>query len=273
MSERNEFSPRKTGHAQLATIVPWIIPVVLVILWILVTHARLVPAYLIPPPLEVIRTCYTYVFLNPGEAPYAGRFAGDAVASLARITVGFSLAAAIGLPLGILSGRVSLVSKLLNTFINGLRAVPGITWLPLAMVWFGIGIKTTVFLVALAAFFPVYLNAAEGARQINPRLLQAGAMMGVGRLRGSFAILLPGAMPHIITGLRLGLGISWAYLVLGELTGVPDGLGAVIMDARMLGRIDMILVGMILIAIIGKLSDGMLVSLLKVSLKSAKRMY
>ena len=95
--------------------------------------------------------------------------------------------------------------------------------------------KTTIFLVALAAFFPIYLNAEAGARQVNPLLLQAGAMMGVRRLRGTFAILLPAAMPQIITGLRLGMGISWAYLVLGELTGVPDGLGALIMDARMLG--------------------------------------
>ena len=161
---------------------------------------------------------------------------------------------------------------MLSSFVNGLRAVPGITWLPLAMVWFGIGIRTTVFLVALAAFFPIYLNAAAGARQINIHLLQAGAMMGVGRFRGSFSILLPGSMPHIMTGLRLGLGISWAYLVLGELTGVPNGLGAVIMDARMLGRVDMIVVGMMLIAIIGRLSDRLLVALLKLCFKSARRM-
>jgi sulfonate transport system permease protein len=129
----------------------------------------------------------------------------------------------------------------------------------------------TVFLVALAAFFPIYLNAATGARQINPKLLQAGAMMGVKRLRGTFAILIPGAMPHIMTGLRLGLGISWAYLVLGELTGVPNGLGAVIMDARMLGRVDMIIVGMIIIAIIGRLSDSLFTAGLKCFLKSARR--
>jgi NitT/TauT family transport system permease protein len=122
-----------------------------------------------------------------------------------------------------------------ETTINGLRAVPGISWLPLAMVWFGIGIKTTLFLVALAAFFPIYLNAEAGARQVDPLLLEAGAMMGVKPIRSIFTIVLPGSMPHIVTGLRLGLGISWAYLVLGELSGVPNGLGAIIMDARMVG--------------------------------------
>ena len=189
-----------------------------------------------------------------------------------RVSLGFLIATLLGLPLGILSGRVAEVNSFFNTFINGLRAIPGITWLPLAMVWFGIGVRTTVFLVAMAAFFPIYLNAAAGARQINPLLLRAGAMMGVGRVRGSYAVLLPGAMPHIVTGLRLGLGISWAYLVLGELTGVPDGLGAVIMDARMIGQIDMIIVGMILIAIVGKLSDAFLIAVLKISFKSARRM-
>jgi sulfonate transport system permease protein len=160
----------------------------------------------------------------------------------------------------------------MSTSVNALRAVPGITWLPLALVWFGIGMKTTIFLVALAAFFPVYLNAAAGAAQVNPLLLQAGAMMGVRRLRGTFAILLPGAMSHLMTGLRLGLGISWAYLVLGELTGVPNGLGAVIMDARMLGRIDMIVVGIIIIAVIGRVTDQVLQGGMRCCFKSARRM-
>ena len=177
-----------------------------------------------------------------------------------------------GPSLRILSGRLASVQSLLGATVNGLRAVPGISWLPLAMVWFGIGMGATVFLVALAAFFPVYLNAAAGARQVDPLLLQAGAMMGVRRFRGTFAILLPAAMPHIVTGLRLGLGLSWAYLVLGELTGVPDGLGAVIMDARMLGRIDIIVVGMILIAVMGRGSDLLLTSSLRLCFKSARRL-
>ena len=97
-------------------------------------------------------------------------------------------------------------------------------------------------------------------------------MMGIRRVRGTFAILLPGAMPHILTGLRLGLGISWAYLVLGELTGVPNGLGAVIMDARMLGRIDMIVVGIIIIALIGRTTDRLLQTGMRFFFKSARRM-
>jgi len=248
---------------------PWILPGGVLAAWFLASGLGWIPSYLLPPPSEVADTARVYIFGTAGEGPYAGRFAGDALASLGRVGLGFFLAAGLGLSLGVWSGRVSVVGRLVNTSINGLRAVPGITWLPLAMVWFGIGLKTTVFLVALAAFFPIYLNSAAGAAQVNPLLLQAGAMMGVDRIRGTFAILLPAAMPSIVTGLRLGLGISWAYLVLGELSGVPDGLGAVIMDARMLGRIDMIVVGIILIAVMGQLSDLLLKKVLKFCFKSA----
>ena len=224
-----------------------------------------------PPPAAVGKAAYVYFLRAPGEAPYAGRFLSDATASLIRVGLGFALAVLLGLPLGILSGRIKSINRFFGTSINAIRAVPGICWLPLAMVWFGIGIKTTIFLVALAAFFPVYLNAAAGAGQINPLLLRAGAMMGVTRFRGTFSILLPGTMPHIVTGLRLGLGLSWAYLVLGELTGVPNGLGALIMDARMLGRIDMIVLGIMIIAIMGRASDLFLGFFLKICFKSARR--
>jgi NitT/TauT family transport system permease protein len=250
---------------------PWIIPTVSVVAWGVVSQFRLLPPYLLPHPLQVFDAGYHYIFGSAGEAMYAGRFLSDLRASLFRVILGFSLATAIGIPLGVLSGRLPACRRLLSTPVNALRAVPGICWLPLALVWFGIGLQTTVFLVALAAFFPIYINCASGIRQVNPTLLEAGAMMGVKRLRGTFSILMPSAMPQIIPGLRLGLGISWAYLVLGELTGVHQGMGAVIMDARMVGRIDIIIVGIILIAVIGRLTDKVLCFSLQCCFKSARR--
>lgn len=259
-------SPYRFRHLQ------WILPGLLLAAWLAVTRIGWVPGYLLPDPVQIARAGYSYLFAPADSAPYAGRFFADASASLYRVALGFALATAIGIPLGVMSGRIAAFRHLTSTTINGLRAVPGICWLPLALVWFGIGMGTTVFLVALAAFFPVYINTAAGARQINPLFYQAGAMMGVNRIRGVFAILLPAAMPQIISGLRLGLGISWAYLVLGELTGVPSGLGAVIMDARMLGRIDIIVVGIIIIAVMGRISDLLLNSFLRLCFKSARRM-
>jgi NitT/TauT family transport system permease protein len=252
--------------------IAWILPGLFIAAWFLVSRTGWVPGYLLPDPVRIAKTAAAYIFGHTDSGPYAGRFLTDAAASLWRVILGFALAVAIALPLGLLSGRLALCRRLLSSTINSLRAVPGISWLPLALVWFGIGMRTTVFLVALAAFFPIYLNTAAGARQLNPLLYQAGAMMGVGRLRGVFAILLPATMPQIISGLRLGLGISWAYLVLGELTGVPNGLGAVIMDARMLGRIDIIIVGIIIIAAMGRLSDLLLTAAMRFCFKSARRM-
>lgn len=250
---------------------PWIIPLSLLLIWIFISELKLAPPYLFPHPLNIAESAYFYIFGNPADSPYAGRFINDVSYSILRVSIGFGIAAFLGIPLGILSGRLESFQLFISSTLNAIRAVPGICWLPLALVWFGIGIKTTVFLVALAAFFPIYINSASGARLINPLLYQSGAMMGVGKIRGIYAILLPAAMPQIITGLRLGLGIAWAYLVLGELTGVPNGLGAVIMDARMLGRIDIILVGVIIIAVLGRISDLSLKAVLRLCFKSARR--
>lgn len=248
-----------------------LLPLVLLLSWFWVSQSAVVPGYLLPSPSRVLGTAQGYIFGTPGEGPYSGWFLGDLTASLGRVLSGFFLAALLAIPLGICSGRICLVNNLLSGLINGLRAVPGICWLPLAMIWFGIGMKTTVFLVALAAFFPIFQNALTGARLVAPIYLQAGAMLGVSRLRSVFTILVPMAMPNILAGLRLGMGISWAYLVLGELTGVPDGLGAVIMDARMLGQTDLIVVGIFLIALIGKACDSLLVGLMRLAFKSARR--
>jgi NitT/TauT family transport system permease protein len=253
-------------------LLPWIVPGLCLALWMVVSETGAVPDYLLPRPLDIGQAAYRYILGETGAGPYAGRFLDDLGSSVARVGCGFALAVLIGLPLGIASGRVVFIHRLFSNSIDAIRAVPGISWLPLAMIWFGIGMKTTIFLVALAAFFPIYLSSAAGAGQVSPLLLQASAMMGVGPLRGAFTILLPAAMPHIISGLRLGLGISWAYLVLGELSGVPNGLGAIIMDARMLGRTDFIIVGIIAIAVIGRLSDRVLMGLLRLCFKSARRM-
>ena len=253
-------------------LLPVLLPLAVLLAWTALSGSGLAPAYLLPGPAAVFEAGVRYVFAAPGQGPYAGRFFTDLLASLGRVFAGFGLAALCGIPLGLCSGRVVTVNRLFSSTIGGLRAVPGICWLPLALIWFGIGFRTTVFLVALAAFFPIYQNALTGARSVAPIYYQAGAMLGVSRLRGVFAILLPLAMPNLLTGLRLGMGISWAYLVLGELTGVPDGLGAVIMDARMLGQTDMILVGILLIALVGRLCDRLLVGLLRLCSKSARRL-
>jgi sulfonate transport system permease protein len=270
--KRQLMTQKETSDTGLQPLLPYIIPALFLVGWFASSESGVIPRYLLPHPVDVLRSGVAYIFGDSTQAQFSGRFLSDLGASVIRVLLGFLLAVIFGIPLGILSGRLAYVNRLVSTSINALRAVPGICWLPLAMVWFGIGLRTTVFLVALAAFFPVYLNAVAGARQVDPVLYRAGAMMGVTRLRAIFTILLPSATPYIITGLRLGMGISWAYLVLGELTGVPNGLGAVIMDARMIGRTDIIVVGIILIAVAGRFCDLMLNQVMKICFKSARRL-
>ena len=249
-----------------------VLPMAVLLAWLAVTSGGVVPEYLLPGPMRVLESLILYVFGGSGTNAYHGRFASDLTASLFRVGCGFALAVALGLPLGLVSGRLPQFAKLMAPLVNGLRAVPGICWLPLTLVWFGIGLRSTLFLIALAAFFPVYLNAASGTAYIAAVLPRAGAMLGLSRAAIFFHVILPAAMPQVRTGLRLGLGVSFAYLVLGELTGVPNGIGAMIMDARLIGKVDMIIAGIVLISMLGWLGDIALVLTLRAISKSARRL-
>jgi len=248
-----------------------LLPAVVLASWSLLTYSGMLAPYLLPSPDQVARTMWIYVTgLEPGM--YAGQFSQDLPASLSRVGSGFFLAGLLGLPLGVLSGRSRLVRILLKDFVDAIRAVPGICWLPLALVWFGIGFKTTVFLIFLAAFFPIYINSMAGVATVPSTYIRAGMMLGLGRLGLLRHVVLPASMGHILSGLRLGLGISFAYLVLGEMTGVPNGLGALIMDARMMGRVDLIISGIVLIAITGLICDRLLVLAMQAGSRSARRL-
>lgn len=241
-------------------ILPWCLPLLVLAVWWSATSLEVVPGWLLPSPAEVARTMYAYLAGNSG-APYDGRFWHDAAASLWRVACGYALAVIPGLILGVWSGRSVTVARLLGSSINGIKSVPGISWLPLALIWLGVGFMTTVSLIALAGFFPVYFSAAAAAASVPSNLINAGRMLGLSRLKLFASVILPWAMPQICAGLRVALGMSFAYLVLGELTGVPDGLGALIMDARMNGRVDVLLNGIVLIALLGGICDALLVRL------------
>jgi NitT/TauT family transport system permease protein len=238
-----------------------VLPIGMLLIWISCSYLELLPTYLFPGPMRMFHVGWDFLIGTGGLTPYSGSLLNHLVASVTRVLMGFSIAAFWGILLGLLSGRNERVHRLLDPTIQMLRAVPGIGWLPLAMIWFGVGQQTTVFLIALAAFFPIYLNVAHGAARIPKELIQAAQMMGADARVLLRTVVIPASFPSMLVGLRLGMGIAWAYLVLGELTGVANGLGSVMMDARMLGQIEMIPITMISIAIMGKLCDTMLVKL------------
>lgn len=253
----NEPRRLKAGH-----FLPYLVPALILGFWELMTANGRLPEYLLPSPKTLALTTWDFFWGTLHRSTYSGTFWRHALASSERVALGFLLSAAIGVPMGLAAGSIRYFERVVDATIHAIRAIPGIGWLPLAIVWFGIGTKTTVFLIALAGFFPIYVNSAQGARHVRPIWKRAALMLGANRWTLFTTVILPGSMPLVVSGLRVALGLSWAYLVLGELTGVPDGLGAVIMDARMLGQVDIIIVGMISIAILGRLSDRLLMFLL-----------
>ncbi len=219
------------------------------------------PGYgLIPPPREVAEALLDLAVGQDGDA-FSGMLGTHVLASLGRVYGGFLLAAALALPLGLLIGRLPLVRDLLDPMFQVLRPVPVTAWLPLSMIVFGLGPRSAFFLVALGAFYPILVNTVFGVRSVETRLFEAAAMLGASRAMIFPRVVLPAALPGIFTGLRLGLGFAWVVIVVGEMTGVQTGLGAMIMDARQLSRTDIVIAGMVVIGLLGFVSDRLVQAL------------
>lgn len=241
--------------------VGWIVPILVIAVWWAVTRFGIVAPYQLPSPQTLARVLVDFATGWYGLTPYAGTMFLHLWHSLYRVLPGFALAVVLGLPLGFATGRVRLLRRLFDPVLGLIRSVPGIGWLPIAIVWFGVGEGNTRFLITLAAFFPIYLNTMQGAAGVPDLTVRASRMLGARGLTLFATVIFPAAFAQIAVGLRLGLGVAWAYLVLGEVTGVTEGLGAVMTDGRMLGQVDIVLAAMIVIAIAGKLTDWLLCAL------------
>ncbi len=210
---------------------------------------------LIPSPNEVGVALYDLAVGGVNDDAFSATLVTHLVASASRVYGAFVLAALLALPLGMMIGRLWIARALLDPALQVLRPVPVTAWLPLSMIVFGLGPRSAFFLVALGAFYPILINTIFGVRSVEPRLFEAAAMLGTSRTAMFSRVVLPAAMPGIFTGLRLGLGLSWVVIVVGEMTGVQTGLGAMIMDARQTSRTEIVIAGMIVIGAVGFLSD------------------
>lgn len=229
------------------------LPIILIAAWQLATGGK---SYsLIPPPSTVVLTAWDYAFSGIRNDTYSGAFAANATASIIRVFSGFLVAMIVAIPLGLILGRNQLARSIIDPTLQFLRPIPVTAWLPLTMILFGLGPPATIALIALGTFFPMLLNTVDGVRLVEPRLIEAAEMLGTPRAAIFARVILPAASPSIFTGIRIGLGLAWVLLVVGEMTGVPTGLGASIMDARQLSRTDLVITGMIYIGILGFLSD------------------
>jgi len=228
-------------------------PAVLLAIWHFATVGR--SGSLIPPPGEVWLELQDLAVGGINDDAYSRTLHIHLLASVSRVYGGFALALMVALPLGMLIGRVPLVRQVVDPTLQILRPVPVTAWLPLAMIMFGLGPRSAFFLVFLGAFYPILVNTIFGVRSVEPRLFEAAAMLGCNGSAQFFRVVLPAALPSIFTGMRLGLGFAWVVIVVGEMTGVQTGLGAIIMEARQLSRTEIVISGMIVIGTVGFLSD------------------
>jgi NitT/TauT family transport system permease protein len=236
-----------------------VVPLALLLLWDVMV--RWTGTRLIPPPSGVAIMMWDFAFGGIYDDAYSASLPIHFWKSVQRVYGGFFLAAATGIPLGLMLGRIPLLRAMLDPMLSLLRPVPVTAWLPLSMIFFGLGPKSAIFLVFLGAFYPILLNTVFGVKSVDARLFEAAEMLGCSGSQMFRAVVLPASLPSIFNGLRLGAAFAWILIVVGEMTGVPEGLGAVIMDGRTLSRTDLVITGMIVIGITGYLSDRILLSL------------
>jgi NitT/TauT family transport system permease protein len=236
-----------------------IVPLLLGLFWHVATTLRW--TRLIPTPFETAEYMVDFVWGGIYNDAFSGTAHIHLWASITRVYGGFILAALAALPLGMLIGRIPAARMTLDPFFQLMRPIPVTAWLPLSMILFGLGARSAFALVFLGAFYPILLNTIFGVKNVDPKLFEAGSMLGCRGNAQFFRIVLPAALPSIFTGLRLGLGLAWFVIVVGEMTGVPQGLGAVIMDGRTLSRTELVICGMIIIGIAGFISDRIVVAI------------
>src|ERR1700722_11465899 len=232
-------------------------PILLVLIWdrtVALSGTRLIPS-----PSQVAVMMYDFAFGGVYDDAFSGTILTHIWKSMQRVYGGFFLAAVTGIPLGMMIGRIRILRQLLDPTISLLRPIPVTAWLPLSMIFFGLGPNAAIFLVFLGAFYPILLNTMFGVRSIDPRLFEAAAMLGCSGARMFRQIVLPASLPAIFNGLRIAHGFAWILIVVGEMTGVPTGLGSVVMDGRTLSRTDLVITGMIVIGACGFITDRIIV--------------
>jgi len=180
-------------------------------------------------------------------------------ASLFRVIAGFALAVALGVPLGIWMGWVAGAFQTLNPIVQMLRPISPIAWIPIAILWFGVGNASPIYLIFISSVFPLIVQTTVGVHTIERRYLWAAENFAVSRFTLFRRVVIPAALPQVIVGMRIGLGVAWLVVVAAEMIALRSGLGYLIIDSRNAGnRYDLVIAGMILIGVIGLLLDGMM---------------
>jgi ABC-type nitrate/sulfonate/bicarbonate transport system permease component len=204
----------------------------------------------LPAPTQAIAAAWRHLS--------AAELAAHVGVSLARIVIGFALAAAAGIALGVAAGWYPWVGRLTRPIVDLLRPIPPLAWIPIAIVWFGLGEGSKWFVIFLGAFFPVFTNAHRGMTSIPPVFLRAARTMEVDGIALLWKVALPAALPDIATGLRVGFGLAFGILVAAELIAADRGMGYLVMQSRQIGELGVAIFGILLIGIVSLVSDAAL---------------
>jgi ABC-type nitrate/sulfonate/bicarbonate transport system permease component len=222
---------------------------IFLLIWTLASHS-LDSAVLLPPPLAVF---HTY-----GELIADGSLVQDVRASIVRVFGGFLIASSIAVPLALLLAYSRLLRGLVMPLIALIRPIPPIAWIPLAILWMGLGDPPSYFITAIAAFFPIFLNAFAGGTSLQDEHVNAARSLGARPLALLATVMLPSALPMIVTGLRIGLGQAWMAVVTAELVAAQSGLGYMIQISRLNLETARVLVGMTVIGLLGAVMIGLI---------------
>lgn len=236
------------ARARLGKIVLPMIVIVLVIAiwWVVVVETE---SAIFPTPWQVVAGAV--------ELARDGTLWEHIGASLFRVGTGFGLALVVGIPLGLWMGWVGGVYRTLNPIFQMLRPISPIAWIPLAILWFGVGDVSPIFLIFISSVFPMIVQTTSGVHTIERRYLRAAANFGVSRFVLFRRVVIPAVLPEIIVGMRIGIGVAWLVVVAAEMIALRSGLGYLIMDSRNAGnRYDLVIASMIIIGVIGLLLDG-----------------
>ncbi|MBK5417498.1 ABC transporter permease [Pseudomonas sp. TH31] len=247
-------APRRLGNAWKRRLKGLALPMLIIIVLEFVVRIGWLPAYQMPAPSDVALT------LNDLAE---GALWKHISASLLRVLPGFAIGASLALVFAAWVGLSREAEAYLEPTFAGLRSIPSLAWVPLLLLWLGIDETSKIVLIAIGAFFPVYLNGVAAIRDIDRKLVEVGQMYGFSRGRLVRRILLPAALPGLFTGLRSGMSLAWMFLVAAELIAATKGLGYLLSDGRETSRPDIVLAAIIVLAVLGKLSDGILAGLEK----------
>lgn len=224
--------------------------VIIIIVWQVASNQGLLNPLTLPSPASIFEKFIALV--------KNGSLQENLLISSKRVLTGYAISAVSALVLGVLIGLFPHFKRMTDLIIQILKPIPPISWIPLVILWFGIGEQSKVFLIFIGGFFTILVNVVDGIRRIDVKLIELSNAMVIPRMQYIFKVVIPYAAPNIFTGLRVGLGQSWMCVVAAELVASSTGLGYMIMYARQFGQTDVVIVGMLMIGIIGKIMDSIL---------------